>query len=215
MSVPLHELLWERNLDLADACLEHRFVTDLADGVLAEEVFGRYVAQDVFFLDSFARAYALAAARSRTLEDLEAFSELLAGAIEERRLHEDYARKLAISLSELSPNVASKAYTDFLLGTAWQSEVGVTLAAMTPCMRLYSYIGSELAEGGLPEHRYRDWIETYSSEKFSTLTQKIEHLLDRHAADTETVRDAYRYAMSCELEFFSAVFDGRKGGLGP
>jgi hypothetical protein len=38
----------------------------IAEGTLEEQIFCRYLAQDVFFLDSFARAYALAIARSRS-----------------------------------------------------------------------------------------------------------------------------------------------------
>jgi TENA/THI-4/PQQC family len=41
-------------------------VRGIAEGTLEEQIFCRYLAQDVFFLDSFARAYALAIARSRS-----------------------------------------------------------------------------------------------------------------------------------------------------
>ena len=178
------------------------------------EVFSRYVAQDAFFLEAFARAYALAAARSRALEDIEAFAELLAGAIDERKTHTAYAGRLGVSLVGTIPNRACRAYTDFLLARAWQGDVGTTLAAMTPCMRLYSFLGRELARDGLPDHRYRDWIETYSSDEFASLAERIEVLLDRHASDTDEVRGAYRYAMACELEFFAAVLESEPEGAG-
>ena len=60
----LSETLWEANVDLAQAALRHRFVRGLADGSLPLESFRGYVAQDAFFLEGFARAYALALARS-------------------------------------------------------------------------------------------------------------------------------------------------------
>ncbi|MGH9425133.1 MAG: hypothetical protein ACRD2L_02350 [Terriglobia bacterium] len=56
MSAPLHESLWERNRDIADACRKQRFVRGIAEGTLEEQIFCRYLAQDAFFLDSFARA---------------------------------------------------------------------------------------------------------------------------------------------------------------
>ena len=207
MSASLHQILWEQNLDLADACLEHRFVTEIADGTLEEEVFRTYVAQDAFFLDSFARAYALAAARCRNLKDIHAFHDLLGGVIEEKKLHRTYANKLGISLEDVLPKWACKTYTDFLLRIAWNSGVDEILAAMTPCMKLYNYLGTALVANGLPDHQYRNWIATYSSNEFGELTRRIEDLLDRHAIDTRPIRDAYRYAMTCELDFFSAVFE--------
>lgn len=88
---------------------------------------------------------------------------------------------------ESSVNSATVKYTDFLLATASGKVEGVkgpgklatpfektkvaayTLGAMTPCMRLYAYLGKELEalldlhEGS---HPYRKWIENYSSEGF-------------------------------------------------
>jgi thiaminase/transcriptional activator TenA len=211
MSAPLHENLWERNRDIADACRKHRFATEVAEGTLKEQIFRRYIAQDAFFLDSFVRAYALAVAHCRSFEDVQAFHSLLGGVIEEKKLHQDYAEKLGVSLPEMVPNWACRAYTDFLLRTAWNSGIDEILAAMTPCMKLYSYLGSYLARNGLPDHCYQDWIRTYSSEEFSELTRKIEGLLDHHATDSQPVRDVYRYAMVCELNFFSAVFEEPEG----
>ena len=58
----LHDILWQQNALLVDECLYHPFVRGLANGTLEPETFKRYVAQDAFFLNAFARAYALAAA---------------------------------------------------------------------------------------------------------------------------------------------------------
>ncbi len=66
----LHEILWQQNGRLAEACLHHPFVRGLADGTLDPEAFRRYIVQDAFFLNAFARAYALAAARSQDGETL-------------------------------------------------------------------------------------------------------------------------------------------------
>jgi thiaminase/transcriptional activator TenA len=48
--------LWADNSDLAAEALAHPFVCRLGDGSLAREIFAGYVAQDAFFLESFARA---------------------------------------------------------------------------------------------------------------------------------------------------------------
>lgn len=56
--------LWQRNRDLADACLKHPFLQGIASGRLSRASFQLYVAQDAYFLEAFARAYALALAKS-------------------------------------------------------------------------------------------------------------------------------------------------------
>lgn len=209
---PLHQVLWAENQDLARAALEHEFVRALGDGSLQPEVFCRYVAQDVFFLMAFARSYALAAARCRRREDLEMFHRLLGGALEELGLHRIYAAKLGVEIDRVRPYQETLAYTDFLAATAWGGDLGEILAAMTPCMRLYSYLGCELAAACEGENPYRNWIETYSSQSFAALAATLENLLDHHADDNRRVRGAYRYAMRCEVDFFSASYGEHTAG---
>ena len=78
--------LWKENEDLARAALEHRFVRGIGDGTLPLESFQSYVAQDAFFLESFARAYALALAHSPDRNGMGNFAELITGVLEELKL---------------------------------------------------------------------------------------------------------------------------------
>src|SRR5680860_1912810 len=66
------------------------------------------------------------------------------------------------NMSGFSFRQGQEAYTDFLLATAWHCEPGETIAAMTPCMRLYGYLGSELAKTVVAGNPYQQWITTYS-----------------------------------------------------
>lgn len=201
----LSEALWRENADLARAALEHRFVRGIVEGSLPLESFQEYVAQDAFFLESFARAYALALAHSPDLEGLHDFAELLTGVLEELKLHAGYADRWDVDLRRVAPGEATLAYTQFLLATAALGSVGETCAAMTPCMRLYAFLGQSLAEEGYgKENPYAEWIETYAAPEFETLAATLESLLDRYAGDETAVRNAYRRAMTLELGFFEA-----------
>lgn len=201
----LHKILWQENTRLAEACLHHPFVRGLADGSLDPEAFRRFVAQDAFFLNAFARAYALAAARSPDTETLHAFCELLNGVLRELQLHAAYAKDLKIDLAGVQPYPQVKAYTDFLLAIAWGGRPGEVIAALTPCMRLYAYLGTTLATRVTPGNPYQDWITTYSSTDFQALVTQLESLLDAMVDDTSAAHEAYAYAMQCELNFFSAM----------
>ena len=208
----LAKTLWEENADLARAALEHRFVRGLGAGDLPLGSFQEYVAQDAFFLEAFARAYALALAHSPDRQGLHDFAELLAGVLEELKLHGKYAERWGVKLADVVPREATLAYTDFLLTTAALRGVGETCAAMTPCMRLYAFLGQSLADEEVEEgNAYAEWIETYSAPDFEALASTLEGLLDRYAADTHAMRSAYRRAMNLELSFFEANADGTSG----
>ena len=202
----LHQVLWARNADLAQACLDSSFVRGLADGSLAADSFRRYVAQDAFFLSAFFSAYALAAARTADrIEVARRLHALMQGVLEELELHRAYAERLDIDLEAVTPNAASKGYTDFLARTAWNAKAGEILAAMTPCMRLYAWLGRRLSAGDHTGNPYRDWIETYASPDFEGLAAELEGLLDDLAsAMPERAAEAYAEAMRHELAFFEA-----------
>ena len=203
----LHDVLWQQNARVADECLHHPFVRGLADGTLDPETFKRYVAQDAFFLNAFARAYAFAAAPSQDMATFTHLCELLNGVLRELQLHAVYAKELKIELDRVQPYPAVAVYTDFLLATAGQREPGETIAAMTPCMRLYGYLGTELAQTVGVGNPYQSWIATYSSSDFQALVKQVESLLDSMTEDSLVVRDAYACAMQCELNFFSAMWE--------
>ncbi|HEY9659968.1 MAG TPA: TenA family protein, partial [Allocoleopsis sp.] len=127
--------------------------------------------------------------------------------LQELTLHQSYATRWNVDLRSVEPGVATRRYTDFLLATAWGQEVGVITAAMLPCMRLYAFLGQTLAESGIPDHAYADWIRTYSSDEFEPLAQQLEQLATQYATLTPIVRSTYRYAMQCELDFFQAAWE--------
>jgi thiaminase/transcriptional activator TenA len=199
--------LWDANADLAAAALAHPFVRGLADGALPLPAFQRYVAQDAFFLESFARAYALALARSPDRPSLDAFADLLAGVRDELRLHASYAAQWQVDLAGVESAPATTAYTDFVLATAALGGVGLTCAAMVPCMRLYAHLGQALAADG-SEGAYAEWVTTYADPGFDALAARLEGLLDQHAQDAPAVRATYRRAMHLEVALFGAALSG-------
>jgi thiaminase/transcriptional activator TenA len=202
--VTLSADLWSANADLAEAALRHPFVAGIGDGTLPRAAFAGYVAQDAFFLESFARAYAVGITHSPDRATFDVLADLLAGVREELRLHDGYAARWGIDLAEIRPVPATLAYTDFLMATAFLGGVGLAAAAMTPCMRLYAHIGQSLSAERAGD--YAEWVTTYADPAFDELAGTLEELLDRVAEDVPAVRTAYRRAMQLEVGFFDAAW---------
>ena len=208
MARPLATQLWRTNADLARAALGHPFVRGLADGSLPRSLFQGFILQDAYFLEAFARAYALALARCPDRPGVHDFFDLLAGVVDELRLHAAYAADWGVTVSDAQAAGATLAYTDFLLGTAALGTVAETCAAMTPCMRLYAHLGQSLAPS-MGRTPYTAWIATYAAPQFEALAGKLECLLDRYALNNETPRlhNLYRRAMTLEVAFFDAAYE--------
>jgi thiaminase/transcriptional activator TenA len=201
------ETLWAENQNLAIASLNSSFVQGIADGTLPKAAFSYYVGQDAFFLEAFARAYSIAAAKAPDWQSFQIFHTLAGGVLEELNLHQTYADAWDVDLKSVIPGAATRRYTDFLLATAWSQDVGVTTCAMLPCMKLYAFLGQSLANDGIPAHDYADWIQTYSSEDFGGLAVQLAQLADTYGASREPEKMAYRYAMQCEYDFFQAAWE--------
>jgi len=195
--------LWTANNDIAERILAHGFVRGLADGTLPLQSFKGYVAQDAWFLEAFARAYAFCLAHSTAREDLYGFAALIQGVIDELKLHRSYAERWQVELAGVTPIEATRAYVDFLLATARGGDLGETIAAMTPCMRLYAFLGRSLAATNVAP-LYAEWVKTYADPGFEALAARLEALLDAHATDSDAVRANYRRTMELELGFFAA-----------
>ncbi|CAK9190324.1 unnamed protein product [Sphagnum troendelagicum] len=229
--------LWERCSRDAFGALYNPFVVALAAGTLSITSFQRYIAQDAFFLSSFAEAYGMALQSADDEEAKASIASLQHAVHEELRLHSSFAEKWGLDFTQPdAPNPATTKYTDFLLQTASECvdrasgtrdgellkvtesnaeqrlhRCARTITAMTPCMRLYAFLGQELERhtGMGCKHPYQEWIETYSSVDFEASASQIEQLLDKLSVTfNEEVQASleiiYKQAMALEVEFFSA-----------
>ena len=130
------------------------------------------------------------------------------GVSEELILHETYAKEWDIDLSNNFINKATKNYTDFLDYTSKKFSSLEIMFAMTPCMRLYSWIGKSLYKENF-DIKYREWIITYSDESFENLANSLENLIEtnKESYDTNQAKYLYKRAMELELDFFNAYSD--------
>ena len=197
--------LWESNYDLASLSLNTKFVQGIKNGNLPKTKFQEYLAQDYFFLESFARSYGLAVSKSKNKKTIKILSGLLSGVSEELILHETYAKEWDIDLTTNSIEPATKKYTDFLEEVSINLSLIEIMCTMTPCMRLYSWLGKNLLNM-ISNNPYKEWILTYSDQSFDNLAKSLEYLIDEYndSYDIEQVNFLYKRAMELELGFFNA-----------
>ncbi|KAK9082940.1 hypothetical protein Scep_029411 [Stephania cephalantha] len=207
------------------------FVVCLASGTLEMEAFRNYLAQDVHFLTAFAQAYELAEECADDDDAKVVICELRKAVVVELKMHDSFMKEWGFDPeAETTSNSATKKYIDFLLATASGKVEGgkapvkiatpfektkvaaYTLGAMTPCMRLYAFLGKELQALVDPDdisHPFRRWIDNYSSDDFEASAQKTEDLLDKLSVsltgeELGVIEKLYQQAMKLEIEFFSA-----------
>lgn len=159
----------------------HAFVERLGDGSLPREAFLHYLRQDYVFLIHFSRAWALAAAKAETLEELQAAAGTVHALVHvEMPLHIQVCAAEGISQAALEATPERKenlAYTRYVLEAGYSGDFLDLMAALAPCVLGYGEIGLRLAAsaGDTP---WRDWIDTYSGDEFQQACRTAGALID-------------------------------------
>ena len=209
------EKLKDAARDEWQAYVSHPFTEGLGDGSLPKAAFQRYLIQDYLFLIEFARAYALSAYKSRSLEDMRAGAQGLTAILDvEMDLHVKVANGWGLSPSDLEGARAESetlAYTRYVLDTGMREDLLALKVALAPCVIGYAEIAQRLAAkpGALSEaNPYRPWIAEYSGEAYKQIASSAEAHLDNlttryltPAREPELI-DIFKEATRLECDFW-------------
>lgn len=180
----LYDRLVEASADDWRAYVEHPFVEMMAAGTLPEAAFRHYLVQDYLFLIQFARAYALAAYKGRTMEEmrygLDGLRAILDG---EMALHVKYCEGWGLTPADLQAadeDMPTTAYTRFVLDWGVRGDLLDLHVALAPCMIGYAVIARRLAAmpGALAgSNPYAPWITEYAGDGYQQLAAStVAHL---------------------------------------
>ena len=209
---------WRATHGLRAAIHALPFIVELTDGSLSRPRFQTYITQDALYLGQFARALAIAAAKSPDTASLEAFGGWALGAVAvEQELHRTYLAAFGVdpaasAAAEPAPDCLS--YTSFLLATAYHEPWEVTVAALLPCFWIYWDVGSAIARRSASDNPYRAWIDTYAGEAFGQAVQAMIATADRAAASVTparhiSMRAAFTRACQYEYLFWDGAYRQR------
>jgi thiaminase/transcriptional activator TenA len=174
--------------------VDHYFVRQLGTGTLPHAAFRTYLVQDYLFLIQFARAYALATYKSRTLADMRAAQAGLAAILDEMDLHVRLCGRWGLSPEDIEAapeHQATVAYTRFVLDCGAAGDLLDLHVALAPCVIGYAEIGRNLMPNGidaLGDHPYREWIGEYAGEAYQGVATRARRHLDDLAARAMTER---------------------------
>lgn len=198
-----------------DAYCTHEFVRRIGDATLPEESFRHYLLQDYLFLIQFSRAWALAAYKSESLEDMRAAAAALDAHLNyEMKLHIQYCAAWGISKEDMartSEAKANMAYTRYVLERGLAGDILDLHVALAPCIIGYAVIGANLRvapKTRLEDNPYREWIEMYAGEAYQKVAANALRHLDELAAlrsgpsRFESLAKTFCQATSLEVEFW-------------
>jgi thiaminase/transcriptional activator TenA len=174
--------------------VDHEFVRQLGARTLPQAAFRTYLVQDYLFLIQFARAYALATYKSRTLADMRMAQAGLTAILDEMDLHVRLCGRWGLAPEDIETapeHQATVAYTRFVLDCGAAGDLLDLHVALAPCVIGYAEIGRNLTPKGidaLGDHPYREWISEYAGEAYQDVAAAARRHLDDLAARAMTER---------------------------
>lgn len=203
------------------AYVDHDFVRGMGDGTLPEACFRHYLAQDYLFLIHFARAYALAVYKSRSLADMRSAASGMSAILDEMGLHVRLCASWGMKPEdvEATPEAsATLAYTRYVLEEGMRGDLLDLHVALAPCVIGYAEIGAALAAkpGALDEaNPYREWITEYAGPQYQEIADDARARLDRLAGDLSDARfldlaRVFTQATKLEADFWQMGLDRAK-----
>jgi thiaminase/transcriptional activator TenA len=202
--------------------VDHDFVCQMGAGTLPQAAFRTYLVQDYLFLIQFARAYALATYKSRSLADMKAAQAGLAAILDEMDLHVRLCGRWGLSPADIEAapeHQATVAYTRFVLDCGAAGDLLDLHVALAPCVIGYAEIGRNLAPDGidaLGNHPYREWIAEYAGDAYQAVAANARRHLDNLAARAMTERRfdelaaTFGKASRLEADFWRMGLDARR-----
>ena len=206
---------WQNNLPLYEKILAIPFNAELAAGSLSLDRFRHYIIQDAHYLDGFARALALAAAKADNADHIVQFAEAAKTAIiVERALHADYFRQFGISAIDFAaaqPTPVCDHYVSYLLRIAALEAFPVVLAALLPCFWIYLEVGKSIHARAASPNPYQAWIDTYAGEEFAAAVRAVIATTDEVAArasekTVQSMHAAFTRATQLEWMFWDSAY---------
>lgn len=218
--------------DLIDACqqewqhyTQHSFVQQLANGTLDQACFLHYLKQDFLFLKQYARAYALAIYKARTLDDMRHALPSVQALLEtEMSHHVIYCEQWGLTESDLEneqEDVGTVAYTRYVLDTGMRGDLAELYAALAPCSIGYAAIGHMLITNPstvIVNNPYASWVQLYGGESFqSSVAQSADHFnhlishIDVHSAQGQHLIHIFRTATRMEIAFWQQGLNAQQG----
>ncbi|WP_310620176.1 thiaminase II [Flexibacterium corallicola] len=195
--------------------IDHEFTRGVGNGSLSKDAFLRYLAQDYLFLIEFSRAYALSIYKSNTLDQMKRGLKGVQSILDtEMQLHVRFSEKWGIHEQDLvntKPEIATTAYTQFVLHSGMKGDLLDLKVALAPCVIGYAEIGRSLLQSSNAtgaENPFNDWILEYAGEEYQNLANEAIQELDLLASEYMTeqrysrVLEIFEKATQLEVNFW-------------
>ena len=209
------EWLRERSEPAWSDATDHRFVRELGDDTLADDVFRRYLIQDYAFLDAGVSVVGYAVGQAPDMEAKSRLVDFLGTVTDDE---DDYFERSFDTLDvpdadRAAPTLTptTREFIDLLYRASLDGDYEETLAVLVPSEWVY-LAWAQSIDGG-PEQGYLDeWVGLHDNPGFEEYVGWLRDELDRYGPELSPRRQRrverlFNRTVELEAAFFDAAYD--------
>lgn len=163
----------KESIDIWDQCVNTKFLIEMQNGSLKEEVFLKYLIQDSLYLRDYIKTYSYAFIRCNTWKQMKFVSSAINYLNDSENLTRiNYLKKFNINdddIDSMQKTEECENYTKFLIDTGKSGDVPSILMAVLPCMLGYHYVFKKVSEKSpnLLNGYYSSLIDDYINDGYA------------------------------------------------
>ena len=210
-SISWSEGVWNESNSVVEKIKNHKFIQELMEGVLNENIFKEYIIQDIMYCDIFnscmkklSEKIDIEEYNNKLLEFSKSKSSIL--------MREFYKNKYGLIPDTKKNNINGK-YTSLIIDSVENKSIQEGLSSMLACYWVYFDVGNYIHDNQIKnkDNKYQNWIDNYGNPNYGKKVECYKNICDYYAnldpSKKESMKNIFLQCVQYEYDFFNEVYE--------
>ena len=210
-SISWSEGVWNESNSVVEKIKNHKFIQELMEGVLNENIFKEYIIQDIMYCDIFNSCMKKLSEKI----DIEEYNNKLLEFSKSKSsisMREFYKNKYGLIPDTKKNNVNGK-YTSLIIDSVENKSIQEGLSSMLACYWVYFDVGNYIHDNQIKnkDNKYQNWIDNYGNPNYGKKVECYKNICDYYAnldpSKKESMKNIFLQCAQYEYDFFNEVYE--------
>ena len=210
-SISWSEEVWNESNSVVEKIKNHKFIQELMEGVLNENIFKEYIIQDIMYCDIFNSCMKKLSEKI----DIEEYNNKLLEFSKSKSsisMREFYKNKYGLIPDTKKNNINGK-YTSLIIDSVENKSIQEGLSSMLACYWVYFDVGNYIHDNQIKnkDNKYQNWIDNYGNPNYGKKVECYKNICDYYAnldpSKKESMKNIFLQCAQYEYDFFNEVYE--------
>ena len=210
-SISWSEEVWNESNSVVEKIKNHKFIQELMEGILNENIFKEYIIQDIMYCDIFNSCMKKLSEKI----DIEEYNNKLLEFSKSKSsisMREFYKNKYGL-IPDIKKNNVNGKYTSLIIDSVENKSIQEGLSSMLACYWVYFDVGNYIHDNQIKnkDNKYQNWIDNYGNPNYGKKVECYKNICDYYAnldpSKKESMKNIFLQCAQYEYDFFNEVYE--------